>query len=210
MPVDDSFAFSYLKADTMRNISRVCKTSWLLQITVFLCLSSVVRGQEDPGEGGSAPLLTGKIAITFDDLPVARTYDEQDRRQITESILSALAKHDVEAAGFVIGDNINSDWELLAGWLEGGHVLGSHTFSHHDLHNTRAEIFIEDMIHGASALETFLAGYGQKKRYFRFPYLHRGESREVRERNELLLKDNGHIVAPVSVDTDDYLYNLTM
>lgn len=129
---------------------------------------------------------------------------------MTVAILQALRDHDVKSAGFVIGDNIESDWDVLAAWLEEGHVLGSHTFSHQDLHTTRPEIFIEDLIRGASVLEPFLAGFGQKKRYFRYPFLHCGESPAVRDRITTLLKENKQIIADVSVDTDDYLYNLTM
>ena len=122
----------------------------------------------------------------------------------------ALRNHNVKAAGFVIGDNIDSDWELLAAWLDEGHTLGTETFTNQDLHITRPEIFIEDMIHGVSTLESFLQEYGQKKRYFRFPFLHYGKSRQVRDRIVDLLKQNHQIIADVSVDADDYSYNLTM
>jgi peptidoglycan-N-acetylglucosamine deacetylase len=150
------------------------------------------------------------ISVTFDDLPVVRVYESKERRGITRRILNALHEREIESAGFVIGNNVDSDWELLAAWLEDGHVLGNHTNSHQDLHTTDAELFISDMVAGARTIESFLAGFGQKKRYFRYPFLHHGETQKTRDRIVSLLKENHTTIADVSVDTEDYLYNLTM
>ncbi len=160
------------------------------------------------GKKSSAPVR--QIAVTFDDLPVVRVYESAERRAITRRILDALHERKIKSAGFVIGDNIDSDWDILAAWLEDGHVLGNHTNSHQDLHTTEPELFISDMITGARTIESFLSGFGQKKRYFRFPFLHYGETAKVRKQILSLLKENHVIVADVSVDTEDYLYNLTM
>lgn len=168
------------------------------------------QAKKTPEHKSKAAKNLKQISVTFDDLPVVRVYDSKERRDITRRILDALHERHIKSAGFVIGDNIDSDWDILAAWLEDGHVLGNHTNSHQDLHTTEPELFISDMITGAKTIESFLAGYGQKKRYFRFPFLHYGETPQVRKRILSLLKGNHTIVADVSVDTEDYLYNLTM
>lgn len=152
----------------------------------------------------------GKMVITFDDLPAVSIYESPERRHITERILNSLHEHGVKAAGFVIGGNIDSDWDLLAAWLDEGHTLGSQTYSYYDLHVIPEEIYIEDMIKGAMVIESFLSGFGQKARFFRHPYLHYGEKPKIRGRVEAILKDNKHRMAHVSIDTDDYIYNLKM
>ncbi len=158
----------------------------------------------------SAAEKPGKIAITFDDLPAVSIYESSERRHITERILNSLHEHGAQAAGFVVGGNINSDWDLLAAWLDEGHTLGSQTYSHYDLHVIPEEVFIEDMVKGATVLESFLSGFGQKARFFRHPYLHYGEKPKIRGRVEAILKDNKHKLAHVSIDIDDYIYNLKM
>ncbi len=160
--------------------------------------------------GAKTAKLSKTIAVTFDDLPVVRVYESKERRAITRSILDALHERKIISAGFVIGDNIDSDWDLLAAWLEDGHVLGNHTNSHQDLHTTEPDLFISDIITGARTIESFLSGFGQKKRYFRYPFLHYGETKKVRSRVASILKENKTIIADVSIDTEDYLYNLTM
>lgn len=186
-------------------------TTQLLGALLLTLVSALAAAQQQPQSAQpDPPPPPGKIAITFDDLPVVRSYNASDRWQITESILSELSAREIKAAGFVIGDNIEGDWEILGRWLEDGHTLGNHTFSHHDLHVTDPDLFIPDMIKGAEVIEGFLSGFGQKKRYFRFPYLHQGRDKETSGRIFGLLKEQNITVAHVSVDTDDYLYNLTM
>lgn len=201
----------------------VCMKIPLHRLNVAVCvgLASLILILASPvfadGQAKKTPERKSKVAknlkrisVTFDDLPATRIYNSKARHEITRRILDALHERHIKSAGFVIGDNIDSDWDILAAWLEDGHVLGSLTNSHQDLHMTEPELFISDMIAGARTIESFLSGYGQKKRFFRFPYLHYGETAKVRKRILALLKDNHTTVADVSVDTEDYLYNLTM
>ncbi len=186
----------------------VCLIAGLFALLTLTSGTALSETKKKTGGKTSKPVKT--IAVTFDDLPVVRVYESKERRAITRSILDALHQRKIISAGFVIGDNIDSDWELLAAWLEDGHVLGNHTNSHQDLHTTEPELFIRDIITGARTIESFLAGFGQKKRYFRYPFLHYGETNKVRSRIASMLKENHIIIADVSIDTEDYLYNLTM
>jgi len=72
------------------------------------------------------------------------------------------------------------------------------------------EQFISDIRKGADALEPMLAGFGQKERYFRFPFLHYGDTQGRRQAVNRFLEAQGHHVCPASVVPEDYLYNLNL
>jgi peptidoglycan/xylan/chitin deacetylase (PgdA/CDA1 family) len=151
-----------------------------------------------------------QICITFDELPAARSFDEVDRVGINRQILDALKKHGAKATGFVVGEQIEGAFDILGEWLNEGHRLGNQTFSGQDYNELSPEQFIGDIRRGADALEPMLAGFGQKKRYFRFPYLHYGDTPQRRKAVGPFLKDRKYVVAPATVLPEDYLFNLNL
>ncbi len=150
-----------------------------------------------------------KICITFDELPASESFEEADRPAITYLILETLKKHGVKAAGFVVGDQIEGSFDILGEWLNNGHSLGNMTYSNQDLHQLGIEQFIQDIALGNDALEPMLKGFGQKNRYFRYPFLHYGNTVEAKEQVRLYLDENDYTVVHASVVIEDYLYNLT-
>lgn len=150
------------------------------------------------------------ICITFDELPAARSFGEVDRVATNYLILDALKRHKVKATGFVIADQIDASFDILGEWLNGGHMLGNLTWSGQDYNQLGPQQFISDIQKGAAALEPMLAGFGQKKRYFRFPFMHYGDTMERRRAVNLFLENQGHVVCPASVIPEDYLYNLNL
>ncbi len=148
------------------------------------------------------------MCITFDDLPVVRVHDRIQRLMITDDIFYTLEEFGVIAAGFVVGDNIEGDLDILESWLDAGHTLGNHTFSHPDLSEVPAELFINDIRKGEEAIEKILVAAKQKKRYFRYPSLHTGNTFNAKEAVADFLEAQDYIVVPVSIDTDDFAYNL--
>ncbi len=177
-------------------------------LACFFALMLYPVFEEIPAPVEAAPRSGGKICITFDDLPVVRVHDRDERRAVTDQILSALDDFKVEAAGFVIGDNIEGDYDLLRSWLEGGHALGNHTFSHTDLNEVPAGLYIQDIKKGEASIEDVLAEIGQTGRYFRYPFLHYGNTYQGKKIVADYLDKEGYAVAHVSVDTDDFAYNL--
>jgi peptidoglycan/xylan/chitin deacetylase (PgdA/CDA1 family) len=164
--------------------------------------------------GADAVAVKGKkavkeICITFDELPASESFSEVDRTAITDKILAALKKHDVKAAGFVVGKNIGNSFDLLGRWLNGGHLLGNLTYSQQDLNEMGIEQFITDIRLGSEALEPMLSGFGQKKRYFRYPFLHYGSTVEAKRQVKLYLAEHDIVVAHATVVVEDYLYNLS-
>lgn len=148
------------------------------------------------------------MCITFDDLPVARVEDRYERLVVTDKILGALDEFDVSAAGFVIGSNIHEHYDLLEQWLKRGHTLGNHTYSHPDLNDVPVKLYLQDVSRGQGAIDDLLQEYNQKKRYFRYPLLHYGNTFDKKKAVTDYLREKEFTVAHVSIDNDEYIYNL--
>jgi peptidoglycan/xylan/chitin deacetylase (PgdA/CDA1 family) len=72
------------------------------------------------------------VALTFDDGPDPAT---------TPAVLTSLAKHDVPATFFVVGQHAEAHPALLQKISAAGHELGNHSYSHRDFnHASGAEI----------------------------------------------------------------------
>lgn len=161
-------------------------------------------------EGKSDKKAKKLMCVTFDELPVSKSFGGVDRQAITYLILETLKKHEVKSAGFVVGEYIEESYNVLGEWLNNGHYLGNLTYSYQDFNQLDPENFISDIRAGSDALETMLSGFGQKKRYFRFPYLHYGSTVETKRAVKLYLDEHDIVTAHATILTEDYLYNLSL
>jgi len=185
------------------------KKSSVIFISCLFPLLAISLDRSDPDVLAASGTKGNKqICVTFDDLPVARISDRIERLIITDKILSTLGEFGVSAAGFVIGDNIEDDPDILESWLASGHRLGNHTFSHPDLNEVPATMYIHDIEKGHKSIEGLLKKNKQKKRYFRYPYLHYGDNIKSRRTVADYLDNQGYTIAHVSIDTEDFVYNL--
>lgn len=160
----------------------------------------------------ATPLLavnagTKQVAVTFDDLPATLVPTHAEQLRVNQTILDILNKYQIKATGFVIGSEAFGRTEILNLWLERGHDLGNHTYSHMDFDQVDIAYFEADIIKGAFEIEKQLAKHKKYLRYFRFPYLHTGNSLEKREEIRKFLKENCYIIAPVTIDPCDWAYN---
>lgn len=151
-----------------------------------------------------------KIAVTFDELPTAQSFVEVNKAEVTSKILEALRKVNVKATGFVVGERVAVDADFLGDWLNNGHTLGSMTLSNQDFNEVGISEFMGQVRQGQDALEPILSNFGQKKRYFRFPFLHYGPTAESKAKARELLEANNTVIAHVTVMSDDFLYNLRL
>jgi peptidoglycan/xylan/chitin deacetylase (PgdA/CDA1 family) len=164
------------------------------------------------------PAAGRRIAVTFDDLPVAtRVYRDSlaALERITDAIARVSTAHRIPAIGFVnenklLGPDGRPDPRraaLLRRWAELGLELGNHGYSHLDLHTTPLDSFQRDVARGDSVTRLVLAAAGQPApRFFRHPFLHTGRSVETRRAFERFLAERGYRVAPVTVDNYDYVF----
>lgn len=154
------------------------------------------------------------VAVTFDDLPLAGPRDArlERARSVTEGLLRTLAVHRVPAIGFVnenkllVRGQVDERIALLQAWLDAGHELGNHTFSHPSLQTTPPAEFEDDLVRGEVVTRWLLERSGKLPRYFRHPFLRVGPDLAVRARVEGFLAARGYRVAPVTVDDDDYIF----
>ena len=163
----------------------------------------------------AALLFSSAIALTFDDLP-GTSFPGNERcdaaavRAWNEKLLSALRKHHAPAIGFVNSGRecMRRDLASVLGlWLRDGEELGNHTAHHVDLNATSPGDFERDVIEGESPLRRLLKANGRKLVWFRYPFLHTGPTRSVRDEIASFLRGRGYRDAAVTLDSDEYLYN---
>ncbi|OIN60443.1 polysaccharide deacetylase family protein [Arsenicibacter rosenii] len=157
-----------------------------------------------------------QICITVDDLPVTsqRTLSAAAKDSLTKSLLKHLTSHHVPAIGFVIGRPLlrhnqpdTQQTGLLRQWLNAGMELGNHTFAHKGYNHIPAAEYQQDVAGADRVLRPLLKPYGQRLRYFRHPFLQRGNTAGKRDSLVAYLHDHQYLEAPVSVDNADYLFS---
>ncbi len=92
---------------------------------------------------------------------------------------------------------------VLGIWTSGGVELGNHTNTHPDFHKTAPAEYFADILAAEEALRP--ARGGRRCEYFRHPYLRTGVTKESREALARFLAEQKYRVAPITVDTSDYV-----
>ncbi|CCH03248.1 polysaccharide deacetylase [Fibrella aestuarina BUZ 2] len=157
-----------------------------------------------------------RMCISIDDLPtvsrVYRTVAGQD--SLTDRLLAQLKRHNVPAIGFVVGEKLmsqsqpdSSQLRLLTRWLEAGMELGNHTFAHLGYNTLSAAAYQQDVAGADTLLRPLLQAANRRLRYFRHPYLQRGNTVSKRDSLVRYLASQQYVEAPVSIDNADYLFS---
>jgi peptidoglycan-N-acetylglucosamine deacetylase len=151
------------------------------------------------------------IVVTVDDLPIAAGDlhpDSADRRRITSAMLGVLEKHHIKAVGLVTFSRVKSpaDRALLEEWLAHGHELGNHSFGHLDYTKADPRVFIDDVERGRRELEALLAPHEKSVRFFRFPFLDEGETKQKLELMREYLAKTKQTNLPVTIDDQDWSF----
>ncbi len=133
-------------------------------------------------------LADGEVVLTFDDGP-SRAY--------TKPILDALTDHCTKATFFMVGRMALADPQMVKYVADQGHTVGTHTWSHANLHQVGPAAAEAEVEMGISAVRNALGR--PITPFFRFPYLRdtQGTLRHLADRQ----------VAAFSIDVDskDYL-----
>lgn len=160
------------------------------------------------------PSLATRVAITFDDLPLHGLAPRSTSRiQIAQKILATLKAHNVkEAYGFVNAYHLeNATFKsegllILDAWNKGGHPLANHTYSHRSLMRGGSEQgFISDIEWNEPILKLFAKD--QEWKFFRYPFLHEGETQSKRDIVRRYLFSRGYQIAQVTIDFSDWAWN---
>ena len=150
-----------------------------------------------------------KLAITFDDLPRNGSLPPGvTQAETTAKVLAILKKRHVPSVyGFINAKKLegNPDGaEALKLWAA-AEPVGNHTYSHMDLEQNTAAAFEQEIEENEPALELL---EGQDRwHWFRYPYLHEGDTVEKRRAVRAYLKAHGYRIAQVTLDWEDYLWN---
>jgi peptidoglycan-N-acetylglucosamine deacetylase len=165
----------------------------------------------------SAFAQTKTIALTFDDLPYAglkeKSEDVDVARRDIASILAVLKAHHAPAIAFVnevklqYANQLDARVALLDEWLDGGVPLGNHTYSHKDMNHTPLPEFEAEVIRGEVITRRLMNARGLDYKYFRHPFLRTGATLADKNAFEAFLKERGYVVAPVTLENLDWLYN---
>lgn len=152
--------------------------------------------------------------MTFDDLPVREPGICQARlRRVCDGLLDGVASHNVPAVGFVNEGLLYKYGQaeerigFLDAWLDAGGELGNHTFSHLYLYETPLPAFQKDVVRGEAVTAALLRARGMRLRYFRHPFLCTGRDLGTRTAFEGFLGARGYEVAPVTIDSLEWLFD---
>lgn len=124
-----------------------------------------------------------------------------------QKLLATLQTHRAPALGLVNTSRSCAGLPpIFNAWLDAGQDLGNHTYSHPDLHATALAKYEEDITRGETPLRELQRKRGKTLRYFRHPLLHTGQSEHVKDSVDRFLRERGYIVAPVTIDTQDFIF----
>jgi peptidoglycan-N-acetylglucosamine deacetylase len=144
-----------------------------------------------------------RVAITMDD--VRWQIIPEDRRPAAEErLLQHLGKTRVFL--FAIGRSVDNPEgsSILQRWSAVGHRIGNHTYSHRPLFGKISPDEFEAEI---LRTEGVLRGYSGFRKWFRFPALAEGSSRELRDRFRGFLAQHGYRNGAVTIDASDWYYD---
>ncbi|MES1263071.1 MAG: polysaccharide deacetylase family protein, partial [Peristeroidobacter soli] len=159
-----------------------------------------------------------KVALTFDDLPLNGMLPEGKKQSdFARDTVAVLKKYKIPPSyGFIVARSLerNPDGALaLQIWVNGGHPLANHTYTHLDLTKNSAEDFEREILRNEPSLELLMpeggqfAKAGHDWRWLRYPYLHEGDTLEKRRAVRTFLSSNGYRVAQTTLDWEDYIWN---
>jgi len=162
----------------------------------------------------AAPAPKLKIALTFDDLPINGTLAAGAKQSdYARDTVAVLKQHRIPPSyGFINANKLeaNPDGALaLRIWMAGGHPLANHTYTHIDFTRNSVEDFQRDILRNEPALQ-LLQPRGHEAetwKWFRYPFLHEGDTLEKRRAVRAFLHTNGYRIAQTTLDYEDYLWN---
>jgi len=136
--------------------------------------------------------------VRWQDIPEDRRHEAEGR------LLDSLGK--TQAFLFAIGQSVDNEHGagILKAWSAAGHRIGNHTYSHQSLAGrTTPEEFEE----GILRTDNVLRQYSGFRKWFRFPVLKEGKTREVRDRLRWFLARQGYRNGAVTIDASDWYYD---
>jgi peptidoglycan/xylan/chitin deacetylase (PgdA/CDA1 family) len=158
-----------------------------------------------------------RVCFSFDDLPVVSygIADTSFQKKLVVKLVTSLKENKIPAIGFVNEkklfnpNGINQfQVSLLKVWVNNELDLGNHTYSHPDYNSVSFKDYSMDILKGEAITKELLSHKGKSVKYFRHPFLHVGNTKEKADSLSDFLFKIGYLVAPVTIDNEDYLFAL--
>jgi peptidoglycan/xylan/chitin deacetylase (PgdA/CDA1 family) len=181
----------------MKNPAAAIRPKVILPFLVCLALAGVSTAQ--------------KLAITMDDLPLNGLLPAGvSRADTTEDVLAILKQRHVPPVyGFINARKLEGNVDAAKALKMWGAAepVGNHTYAHTDLEQNSPEVFERGIEENEPALELLKTDGKDSWHWFRYPYLHEGDTVEKRRAVRAYLKTQGYRIAQVTLDWEDYLWN---
>jgi peptidoglycan/xylan/chitin deacetylase (PgdA/CDA1 family) len=156
-----------------------------------------------------------QVCFSIDDLPVV-SYGMNDtsfQKDVTARLIASFKRNHIPAIGFVIAKKLFIDTmrnpfqvSLIEQWIDNGFDIGNHTYSHPDYNSVSQKEYTDDLLKGEAVTKEILERKGKHLKYFRHPYLHVGSTKFKADSLSNFLAEHGSVIAPVTIDTDDYFF----
>lgn len=129
-------------------------------------------------------------------------------------MLHAFARHNVPVTGFVIEQSaedlgLSASRKILEQWTRPGLDLGNHLYSHPDVNTLSIAEVEQQIMQGEATFAPLLKAKGRTPQFIRFPYNHTGDTKEKHDAIEAFMSAHGYRLAPCTIDTTDYEFNVT-
>lgn len=146
-------------------------------------------------------VLAKEISISFDDAPRGNSsYFSGEER--TQRLIEGLKRAGVTRAAFYLNpaQMDAKGIERVKAYGDAGHLLGNHTFDHPALDEIGPQKYIASILKAHEEIKN-LKGF---KPWFRYTYLKRGKTKEIRDQVYKALEENGYHDAYITVDNFDW------
>ncbi len=171
----------------------------LLTLLLALCLTACAQSTAEPSQH-AAPLKT--IALTFDDAPRGDgpMFSGQERGRVLIDALRSVEAGPV--AFFIHTQRLEQPGtrQRIENYAQAGHLIANHSHEHPWLMRTDTDEYID----GIDKAEALLAGFSNRRAWFRFPFLDEGTPVEKRDAVRRALKHRGLRNGYVTVDNYDW------
>ena len=119
-----------------------------------------------PGIGEFPDAYAARLTAAL--TPGTKDAEPAERIPPIRPILDALAKHNVKAAFFVVGNYIEQNPDLVRRMLREGHLVGNHTYHHYDMSKLSDEAAFSRELTSLEDLYREVTGE-QMQKYYRPP-----------------------------------------
>ena len=83
---------------------------------------------------------------------VALTFDDGPKPESLEKIFDTLKKENVKATFFLVGSNVKSRPQYASKYVQAGHEIGNHTYSHRNYYQLKEKKSMEESERGRGTI----------------------------------------------------------